>query len=56
MFDFRLRYRAMDNINDVQDDKNPLVLREKLIDTFQISQKLYTNIKSFMDYNTLTYN
>ena len=34
MFDFRLRYRALDDIDDVQKDINPLVLREKLIDTF----------------------
>lgn len=56
MFDFRLRYRALDDIDDVQKDIDPLVLREKLVDTFQISKTLYTNIKAFMDYNTLTFN
>ena len=34
MFDFRLRYQGMDNVNNVRDEKTPLVLRERLIDTF----------------------
>jgi hypothetical protein len=34
MFDFRLRYRDMQNIDQVKDNKSPLLLREQLIDTF----------------------
>ena len=58
MFDFRIRYRALKNLdtNDFSGGgkkKDLLILREKLVVTFQITQTTYTNVKNWMLYNTL---
>ena len=55
MFDFRMRYRAMGDVDGILRGADPLILREELITTFQITPTLYTNVKQFMVYNTLNY-
>ena len=50
MFDFRIRYRDIHttSYSEMKKFTSPLIIREKLIATFQITPTTYLNIKNFM--------